>query len=105
MLDLDTRCRYVNAKIRNIIYYRLTVEESLWESEGRFRCQYMHVMRGLRSQVQGLIRDMQKDDTRISFYQGIVNLISPKIKNEDCMWTIRQMEEYVKRSEEGEKES
>ena len=92
-MTIDERIRYMNGKINNIIYYRLTIEEENWE--WRFRCQYMHVLRDLRKQILELIEDMEPDDERKEFYGGIVNLISPKVKTDECLSTIKSIEAYV----------
>jgi hypothetical protein len=93
-MTIDERIRYTLAKLRNIIYYRLEVEPTI---EYRFRAQYMHVLRNYRKEVVGIIRDMEETDTRKEYLLGIVRLIDPKIKTNECLSTIQDLKEYVEK--------
>lgn len=91
-ISLEDRIRYIQARIRNMIHYRLTVEERLWDT--RFRCQYVHPVRKLRTDLILLVGDMSADDPRREKFIGVVKLIHPKVKSSECLSTLRDIEEY-----------
>ncbi len=91
-MTLDDRVRYATAKVRNIVYYRLTVEENNPE---RYRCQYMPILRQYRKTLIDLIRDLGPDDPRGNWFKGIVKIIDPKVKGDECLGTIEDLEWYI----------
>jgi hypothetical protein len=112
MITIEDRIRYINAKIRNIIYYRLTVVPACCESGDPqlnvFRMQFIHVLRQLRKSLLSLVNDLPETMTEEkSYYLGIVNLISPKVKSVECRDVIKRINDYVKgyRRKEGEKKT
>ncbi len=91
-MTIEDRIRYASAKMRNIIYYRLTVEEQLVDS--RYRCQFMHVLRNFRKQLVELVEDMDENDTRIQWFNGVIALLDPKLKSTECKDIIRRFRDY-----------
>ena len=88
------RIRFAKAKIRNIPYY-WAYDESLGEE--RSRKQYMHVLRSFRKQLESLIPmiDPKTNIGDIKLFKEIVNLISPKIKTDECGDTISKFPKNV----------
>ena len=91
-MTLDDRVRYAKAKVRNIVYYRLEIEEN---NQERYRCQYMSVLRRYRESLVELIRDLGPNDPRTSWFIGLTNLIDPKVKSNECLSTIEDLEWYI----------
>jgi hypothetical protein len=91
-MNIEEKIRYAVAKIRNIIYYRLEVEESMLDD--RYRCQYMHVLRKYRKSLLGLIEELDNTDTRKSFFKGLIDIINPKVKTDECKETIEALKDY-----------
>lgn len=91
-MTTDERFRYITAKVRNIIYYRLEVEPTI---EYRFRAQYIHVLRNLRKDCISLLNDLENNDPKKNYILGIVRLIDPKVKSNECLSTIHDLKEYV----------
>lgn len=89
-MNINDRVLYALSKIRNIIYYRLEVEERLFEE--RYRCQYLHVLRKLRKDLIILINDLGKCPER-DFFCSIINVISSKIKPTECKEAVVKMKE------------
>ena len=52
-MSVEEKIRYATAKIRNIIYYRLEVEETMLDV--RYRMQYLHVLRQYRKSLLPLV--------------------------------------------------
>lgn len=92
MITIEDRVRYAIARIRNAIYYRLEVEE---KTEERYRCQYIHVLRKYRKLLVELVGDMDPQDPRIALFQGMINLINPKIKSDECLSTLEDIKWYL----------
>lgn len=90
--DIQQRVRYIKAKIRNIPYY-WEYDESLGES--RSRKQYIHVLRGLRKQLLGLVEETI-DEKDLEKFKEIIELIPPKVKTEECKDVILKLKNYVK---------
>lgn len=90
-IPLEDKIRYTKAKVRNIIYYRLEVEPTI---EERFRCQYIRVIRGLRRQIEEFYGSLPEGKNK-TFFSGILNIIDPKIKSNECLSTIIEMKEYL----------
>ena len=95
MSDLITEIRYSKAKLRNIIYYRLEVEPTEIE---RFRCQYMHILRKYRKdtiellgRIKSELKFMPDLGLDYEFLSQAVNMISPKVKTEGCLETIKNL--------------
>src|SRR5574344_1291522 len=80
-LDYQFKLRLFWCKVKNLIHYRLDIEESLWDT--RWKCQYIHV-----------IRDIRKDAVDLGL-TDITSIISPTIKNTECLDTIKQLKLYV----------
>ena len=97
-MTIEEKIRYSTAKLRNIIYYRLVVEEQCCamndERYDRFRCQYMHVLRRYRKSLLTLVEEIPNDDPRKSWFLGIIKLISPKVKSDECKDTIKRLKDY-----------
>ena len=91
-MTLDDRVRYATAKVRNIVYYRLDVEENNAE---RYRCQYMHVLRQYRKLLVDLVNDLGPSDSRTGWFEGLIDIIDPKIKSNECLSTIEDLEWYI----------
>ena len=101
MITLKDRIRYINAKIRNIIYYRLVVVPNCCNSGDPqldvFRMQFIHVLRQLRKSLLSLVQDMPEEmKEEKAYYLGIANLISPKVKSVECRDVIKRIKDYVK---------
>lgn len=97
-MTVEEKIRYATAKVRNIIYYRLTVEVNC-ENSGdeylsRFRCQYIHVLRQYRKSLLALVEEIPDGDTRKEFFQGMINLISPKVKSDGCKDVIKRLRDH-----------
>lgn len=88
----DYKLRFIRAKINNLIYYRLKVEESLWED--RFRCQYIHQLKGLRSTILDLLEDSSIRNSE-KWLIDIVNLIPAKLTSNQCLEVIVKLKGYV----------
>jgi hypothetical protein len=96
-LDIINRLRYAKAKLRNIPFY-WEYDESLGEC--RSRKQYMHVLRSFRKQLEALVAGMKESTANnwsydIDKLQGLINIISPKVKTEECKETIEKLKNYV----------
>ena len=84
MNELDFRIELAISKGRNIIYYR--------ERDTRERCQYIHVVREYRKTLLSLLKILPQEYEKVrSLFEGIVNVIDPKIKSEGCIQTILEM--------------
>ena len=92
MITVEDRIRYAIARIRNAIYYRLEVEEN---NKERYRCQYMHVLRGYRKLLLELVGDMDLSDPRIKLFEGMIEIIDPKVKSDECLSTIEDLKWYL----------
>lgn len=92
-MTTEDKIRLISAKVKNLIYYRLEVEERLWET--RYRCQYIHQVRGLRSVILKTLPEINDQDPRKDWLIGIVKQISPRIKSTECLSTIVNMKKYV----------
>lgn len=96
MITVEEKIGYIVARIRNIIYYRLTIEPS---DPIRYRAQYMHVLRNLRKNILGLLSEMSEEDTiRRTWLSRIVNIIPPSVKSEFCYDVIRQINDFVEKN-------
>jgi len=99
VIGLEDRIRFANAKLRNIIYYRLTVEEACEKSRdpylSRYRATYMHVLRLYRKILVELVNDIPQEDPRKNWFQGIIDLISPKVRTDECKDTIKRLRDYL----------
>lgn len=91
-LDITTRVSLLYSRLRNIIYYRLSVEPKYPE---RLRCQYMHILRSTREDLINLLNSpgISKEDYNVIL--DIVRLIPPKVKDEECYSTILNLENYL----------
>lgn len=99
-MTIDERFRYTIAKVRNIIHYRLDVEPTI---DYRFRAQYLHVLRNYRKELLSIINDMEQGDLRVPYLLGMVRLINPKVKTDECLSTIQDLKEYVEQCEKERK--
>ena len=88
MITREEKIGYIVARIRNIIYYRLTVEPS---DPIRYRAQYMHVLRNLRKDLLSLA------DNRSTWFRDIISIIPAKVKSEFCFDIVRQINDYVEK--------
>lgn len=88
-MNIEDKKRYSIAKIRNIVYYRLYVDEKI---EDRFRGQYMHVLRQYRKDTLLLLAELDQGDPTRGLLQELVGLISPKVKTNECLDTIERIE-------------
>lgn len=96
MITIEEKIGYIVARIRNIIYYRLTVEPS---DPIRYRAQYMHVLRNLRKDILGLLSELDKEDTiRRAWFSKVVDIIPPSVKSEFCYDVIRQINDFVEKN-------
>lgn len=96
MITVEEEIGYIVARIRNIIYYRLTIEPS---DPIRYRAQYMHVLRNLRKNILGLLSEMSEEDTiRRIWLSRIVDIIPPSVKSEFCYDVIRQINDFVEKN-------
>lgn len=96
--ELDFRIRCILARIRNIIYYR--------RIDNRPRCQYIHVVRGLRQDTRTLslsLPDIDKYSEIKELFGKIVRTIPPKVKSEECEEVIMKIAEITMSKEEIEK--
>lgn len=94
MITREEKIGYIVARIRNIIYYRLTVEPS---DPIRYRAQYIHVLRNLRKDLLGLVEDLSLTDNRAAWFRDIISIIPAKVKSEFCFDIIRQINDYVEK--------
>jgi len=94
MITREEKIGYVVARIRNIIYYRLTVEPS---DPIRYRAQYLHVLRNLRKDLLSLVEDLSPTDNRASWFRDIISIIPAKVKSEFCFDIVRQINDYVEK--------
>lgn len=105
MLEIRSSIQYAKAKLRNIVYYRLSVEPIMKE---RFRCQYMHVLRQFRKDNLALLEriaeshnpEFKEDYILLS---KAVDMISPKIKTEECLSTIKNLSSLLNEQKGQEK--
>lgn len=96
MITVEEKIGYIVARIRNIIYYRLTIEPS---DPIRYRAQYMHVLRNLRKDILDLLSEMSEEDTiRRTWLSRIVDIIPPSVKSEFCYDVIRQINDLVEKN-------
>lgn len=96
MITVEEEIGYIVARIRNIIYYRLTIEPS---DPIRYRAQYMHVLRNLRKNILDLLSEMSEEDTiRRTWLSRIVDIIPPSVKSEFCYDVIRQINDFVEKN-------
>lgn len=93
-MTIDEKTRLTAAKIRSLIYYRLTIDETLWEV--RHRCQYIHQIRGLRETILEFWPELPDDSSR-SWWKGVLDLIPVKTKAEECKEVIEKLRDYVER--------
>lgn len=91
-MSVEEKIRYATAKIRNIIYYRLEVEETMLDV--RYRMQYLHVLRQYRKSLLPLVDEMSDQDPRKEFFLDMINIISPKVKSNECKETIQILKDY-----------
>lgn len=91
-MSVEEKIRYATAKIRNIIYYRLEVEETMLDV--RYRMQYLHVLRQYRKSLLSLVDEMSDQDPRKEFFLGMINIISPKVKSNECKETIQILKDH-----------
>lgn len=90
----EERIRFIKAKVKNIIYYRLEVEPKI---DTRYRCQYMPVLRLLRKQAAGIINDLPKNHPDYNYISGVVSLINPKVMPNECLQTIVNLKKHVEK--------
>lgn len=96
MITREEKIGYIVARIRNIIYYRLTVEPS---DPIRYRAQYLHVLRNLRKDILGLLGELEPGDTvRRTWLSKVVDIIPPSVKSEFCYDVIRQVNDFVEKN-------
>lgn len=91
-LDIFTRVSLLYSRLRNIIYYRLSVEPKYPE---RLRCQYIHILRLTREDLISLLNSPGISKEDYDTFLDIVRLIPPKIKDEECYSTILNLENYL----------
>ena len=91
-MSVEEKIRYATAKIRNIIYYRLEVEETMLDV--RYRMQYLHVLRQYRKSLLPLVDEMSDQDPRKEFFLDMINIISPKVKSNECKETIQNLKDH-----------
>lgn len=99
-LSLEERADLVLKRIRNIIYYRLEVEP---KDPTRRRCQYLHVLREIRKELEYLI-----GFNKFKRLKGYLSCIPENIESEDVWDAIIGLNDYVrnepKQAEEVHKE-
>lgn len=96
MITREEKIGYIVARIRNIIYYRLTIEPS---DPIRYRAQYMHVLRNLRKDILGLLSELDiRDSVRRAWLSKVVEIIPPSVKSEFCYDVIRQVNDFVEKN-------
>ena len=87
-MTTEDKIRLIAAKVRNLCYYRLVVEESL---EDRFRCQYIHQLRGLRDTILITLLEIPNDDPRRDWLRRIAKIIPSKVKSNECLSIITKL--------------
>jgi hypothetical protein len=92
-MTLEDKIRYAIAKIRNVIYYRIQIDENMREE--RFRGQYMHVLRQYRKDLLVLVEEIPEGDSRRTFFEEMIQIINPKVKTNECLDTIERLEWYL----------
>lgn len=90
-MTIEEKIKYTLAKVRNIAYYRLEVEP---RDPNRYRCQYMHVLRNLKKTLLEIA-----EETQDQWWIGLANIISQKVRTDECLDTIYSLQEYVKSRE------
>lgn len=90
-MTTEEKIRYTLAKIRNIAYYRLEVEP---RDPNRYRCQYMHVIRTLKQTLLEIYKE-----TNDGWWLGAADIISDKVRTDECLDTIYKLRDYVKSRE------
>ena len=90
-LSLEERADLVLKRIRNIIYYRLEVEP---KDPTRRRCQYLHVLREIRKELEELTKD-----SNFERLKGYLSCIPENIESEDVWDAIIGLNDYVNRNE------
>lgn len=84
----EKRISWLYAKGRNIIYYR--------SIDDRPRAQYMHILRDFRKEAKELLdKGSISDPYTKNAIEGIINLIPPKVKTEECDEVIKQLNEKI----------
>lgn len=89
--ELNALLTIALAKGKNIVYYR-TIDD-------RPRATYIHVLRDYRKQLLEtvvLLPDTPEYTKPRTVMMSLINLISPKVKTEECMGTIVKMSEILK---------
>lgn len=102
-MTIEDRVRYAKAKIRNIIYYRLTVIPACCSSGDPqldySRQTYLHVLRQLRETLGRLILDMPVEHPDRDLLIGIKLLIPMKVKTDEGKDVIKRIRDYVDKQE------
>lgn len=97
-MTVEEKIRYATAKVRNIIYYRLTVVPACCATGDPqldvFRQTYIHILRQYRKSLLALVEEIPDGDTRKEFFQGMINLISPKVKSDECKDVIKRLRDH-----------
>lgn len=86
-LSLEERANLVLKRIRNVIYYRLEVEP---KDPTRRRCQYIHVLREIRKELEYLTKFPDFEDLK-----SYLNCIPEKLKSEDSWDAIIGLNDYI----------
>lgn len=86
-MTIQDQLRYLKAKIRNVVYYRLDIEPTL---DYRIRCQYIHILRTIRSEIVQILPDLEEGDDKKVLIK-IMDLINPKIKSGECEQVIQKI--------------
>ena len=81
------------AKLRNIVYYRLNVEPLDPE---RRRCQYMHILRILRSDIKKYLEIPGRPQQQVDILKGILKIIPRGVTNSQAFEVILNLQKYVK---------